>query len=80
MVVLTAVTSGAGGGESSLSVSDETCPIPGERFNPNIFSSNEESSFNKFSTIFFSVRNSNFQPFVLFHDFIDVQLNALDTS
>ncbi|GFU53234.1 hypothetical protein TNCV_2952751 [Trichonephila clavipes] len=60
MVVLTAVTSGAGGGESSLSVSDETCPIPGERFNPNIFNSNEESSFNKFSTIFFLCQKLKF--------------------
>lgn len=34
---LTAVTSGAGGGESSLSVSDDTWPIPGERLRPSIF-------------------------------------------
>lgn len=35
--ILTAVTSGAGGGESSRSVSEETCPIPGERLRPIIF-------------------------------------------
>lgn len=43
--ILTAVTSGAGGGESSRSVSEETCPIPGERLRPIIltifFSFNE---------------------------------------
>ncbi|GIY39234.1 hypothetical protein CDAR_209601 [Caerostris darwini] len=44
-IALTAVTSGAGGGESSLSVSDETWPIPGERFRPSIFNSKEDSSF-----------------------------------